>query len=63
MDALYMGCLIAWQCGDFIAHLYLSCLYLALESTEGVVRTADSLYRHVKALFLVLILYVNTLKV
>ena len=30
--ALYMGCLIAWQCGDFIAHLYLSGLYLALES-------------------------------
>ena len=63
MDALYMGCLIAWQCGDFISHLYLSCLYLALEATEGVVRTADSLYRHEKALFLVLILYVNILEV
>ena len=34
MDALYMGCLIAWQCGDFIAHLYLSGLYLALEATD-----------------------------
>ena len=50
-DALDSSSFIAGQRGDGIAHVNRASLDLTLESTESMVRTAHTLYRHIKALF------------
>ena len=58
-----MRTLIAWQGNDFVSDFYFTGFNLSLESTESMVRTAHSLYRHIEALFLLLLCYIYFFKV
>ena len=53
--------LIAWQSHDCITDRYSATLDLSLETTEGMIRTADTLYRHIEAFFLLLFAHINIL--
>ena len=48
--------LIAWQSHDCITDRYSATLDLSLETTERVIRTADTLYRHIESLLRVTVM-------
>ena len=53
--------LIARQSHDCITDRYSATLDLSLETTERVIRTADTLYRHIEAFFLLLFAHIDIL--
>ena len=62
-NALYLCMLIAWQGNNIIANGNASALDLSLKTTECMIRTAYTLYRHIKALFLLFLADINVLKI
>ena len=52
--------LVAWKCGDGLSDFDLTALNLSLKSTEFMVRTADSLYRHVESCFALCLCHIDS---
>ena len=63
MDALDLCGLVAWECVDLVSDVDLTVLYLTLETSEGVVRTAHSLNRHIEPCLCVILCDIYILKV
>ena len=63
MNALYLGGLIARQCHQFVTDMDLSRLDLSLETTECMVRTAYTLYRHIESFFGVILADIDVFQI
>ena len=55
----YRCSLIAWKCGDSLSDFDLTTFNLSLKTTEFVVRTADSLNRHVESCFALCLCHID----
>ena len=63
INTFYFCLFIAWQRCQLVSHMDISIFYLSLETTEGMVRTAHTLYRHIKALLTVILCNINILEI
>ena len=62
-NALDLSSLTTWQGSNLISDMDLSDLNLSLETTEGTIRTADTLYRHNKSGLIGVICHIDGLQI